>query len=253
MCPRLALPASAPSSLRQIRYDSPSGRTSMSRKSSLVSGRYDQGRCSFRLERTARRNASSSAASMCRRKTCSPRWSVPALITETVPGRLQRDGRGDGGRRDDRRAGRLRRTGGGRRRARAGPRSTRRERRQRGRVGRRGRRDVPRPRPDRFGRRRRAAARRADRPRGRTRPGDRPDRRDRDDARGPRAARTLDGGGPRRGRAALARRPARTPRGGRRPRVRVLAAVRADLGGRRSPRSSAPARGSSRSTRRRGR
>src|SRR4029453_13741188 len=150
MCPRVALPASAPSSLRQIRYDSPRGLTSMSWKSSLVSGRYDQGRCSFRLDLPARRKAASSAESISRRETCSPRSSIPSLITETVPGRLQRDGRGDGGRRDDRRACRLRRAGGGRRRARAGPRSTGGKRGQRRRVGGGGRRQGSCPRPDRL-------------------------------------------------------------------------------------------------------
>ena len=46
-------------------------------------------------------------------------------------------------------------------------------------------------------------------------------------------ARALDGGGPRRRRAPGPAGPARTARGGRRPRLRLLAAVRADLGGRR--------------------
>ena len=165
-------------------------------------------------------------------ETWSPRWSVSSLINETVPGRLQRDGRGDGGRRDDRRARRLRRTRGRRGRARARPRSARRQRRQRRGVGRRGRRAGPRARADRFGRRGCAPARRADLARGRARAGDRPGRRHGNDARRPRAARTLDGGRPGCRRTPVTGGPPRTARRGRRPGLRVLAPVRADLGGR---------------------
>ena len=165
-------------------------------------------------------------------ETWSPRWSVSGLINETVPGRLQRDGPGDGGRRDDRRARRLRRARGRRGRARAGPRSARRSAanaavwaaevgaraRVHGRIGS----DVAGAllRDELIAREGRASA--GDRP-GTPTPGTmlvvhEPRERSMVADRG--------AGG------RLSRGPSRTARRGRRPRLRLLAPVRADLGGR---------------------